>query len=127
MPSILATTAIALAVVGGGVEIAGQMSAASAKSKAANYNAQIQERNSEVSLQNSRLAGEAGNVQLDQQGLKSKAISGEIKANQGASGVDVGSESFSDVRESQRELSQTDAINIRANATKEAYGYQVQS
>lgn len=119
--------AIGASVLGGVIQADGQAQQARAASQAAAYNAQVSERNSKVALQNADLAMQAGNTQIEQQELKNRAVFGEVRANQGASGIDVGSGSFKDVRKSVDVLGQEDALNIRANAVKEAYGYQTQA
>lgn len=131
MPSVtlptLAYAALGASAIGTGVAIMGQQSQAKAASQAANYNAQVQERDSQVAQQNAKLSSEAGTQQVEAYELKARAQAGDIKANQGASGVDVNSGSFQQVRQSQDELSQVDALTIRSNATKEAYGYETQA
>lgn len=127
MGPALPFVAIAATVAGGVMQAAGQAQQASAASKAAAYNAQVSQRNSEVAIQNARLASEAGTAEVASQELKNRALSGEMAANQGASGVDVGSGSFKAVNESERQLGQLDAMTIRSNATKEAYGYETQA
>lgn len=122
----LAAAAIGASVVQGVVGYEGAKAEAKAQSQAAAYNSQVALNNASVAAQNARLAGEAGQVQVANQELKARAALGNIKANQGASGVDVNSGSSVDTRISADEVAQQDALNIRANAAKEAYGYQTQ-
>lgn len=105
----------------------GSIFSGQAQQSAANYNAQIQLKNAQQAKINSQIAAQAGNAQVESQGFRNRAMAGSIKASEGASGIDVNSGSFSDVQRSQRELGQLDALTIRSNATREAYGYATQA
>lgn len=122
----LAPLAVAAMVGGTAVSTYGAIQQGQSQSAAANYNAQVQMKNAQQAKINSQLAAEAGNAQVESQGFKNRARIGTLKAEQGASGVTVGQDSFADVVESQRQLGQLDALTIRSNATKEAYGYLTQ-
>lgn len=100
----------------------GRQAAASAK-----YNAAVQANNATIAKRNADFAIQEGNANVAAEQLKTRATVGAIKANQAASGVDVGSRSSVDVRSSARELGQLNAINIRSNATRKAYGYQTEA
>lgn len=100
----------------------GQASAASAR-----YNAAVTADNAQIQKNNASLAAQAGEAQAGMSEMKTRATVGAIAANQAAAGIDVGSGSALDVRSSARELGELDAINIRSNAARTAYGYQVQS
>lgn len=130
MPSItlplVAYSALGLMAVGGAVGTYGAIQAGDAAKGSANYNAKVAQRNSAVSQENATIASQSGEAQAGIQGQKTKATVGAITANQGASGVDIGSGSATDVRSSARELGELDALTIRSNAAREAYGYQVQ-
>lgn len=52
---------------------------------------------------------------------------GAIKAAEAAGNVDVNSGSAVDVQSSAAALGELNAITIRGNAAKEAYGYETQS
>lgn len=123
----MAWLALATQAAGTLAQSYGQLSSAHAAADAAKYNSAVALKNSEQSLQNSRFAAEAGEAKMEQQGLKTRAEIGNTIANQAASGVDVHSGSAADVQASERVLGTMDAINVRGNAVKEAYGYQVQA
>lgn len=91
------------------------------------YNAEQARQNSAVAVQNEAIAGQAGSEQAAISSLHSRATVGALKANQAASGVDVNSGSALDTRVSAQDIGELDAMTIRSNATKEAYGYKVQS
>lgn len=79
---------------------------------------------SQVAGYNADLSAAVGEAKSTQFGMKTAAQLGTIKAKQGASGVDVHSKSFTDVRESAREMGMLDALTIRSDAAREAYGYR---
>lgn len=119
--------AAALAVVGAAVSAYGQMQSADAASKASSYNAAVARNNAIIANQNAEYAAKAGEAQAEQASLKSRAEVGAIKANQAAGNVDVNSGSALDVRSSAKELGQLNAITVRSNAARTAYGYQTQA
>ncbi len=59
--------------------------------------------------------------------MKTRGQVGAIEASQAASNITVGSGSAVDVRSSAAEMGELDALTIRSNAEKQAYGYQTQA
>lgn len=113
--------------IGGLVQAVGAQSQAKAAAQTANYNASVANVNAQQAKNNATLAANAGEEQAAIQSQKTKAAVGSIVANQAAGGIDVNSGSALDVRESATELGSLDALTIRSNAAKEAYGYQTQA
>lgn len=105
----------------------GSSQSAGAQAGAYTYNSEIAQQNQEIANQNAELASESGEQQAAAQELKNRATVGSIKANQAASGIDVNQGSAVDVRASAAELGQLDAMNIRAEAARQAYAYQNQA
>lgn len=126
IPILLGVTAVTT-IAGGLSQAAGERKQAQAQTAAANYNAQVALQNSATATQNAQIAGESGAVQAGNQELRTAAGVSSDKANQAASGVDVNSGSAVGVRSSASELGMLDALTIRSNAAKEAYGYQTQA
>src|ERR1051326_2341578 len=104
----------------------GAQEAASAQKAAYMYNARVAMNNSKAAAMKAQLAGEAGAAQAQIKGMQGKATLGQITANQGASGLDVNTGSAVATRASARELSMIDTQTVRSNASREAYGYQIQ-
>ncbi len=126
----MATVGTVSSVLGGLGTVASALGAiqqGQAAKKSANYNAQIQEHNAEIAQNNATLAGREGaaNAAIEQQ--KARANVAGIKAAQAANGVDVNTGSAVDVRSSAAELGELNAITVRSNAVKQAYGYQTQA
>lgn len=109
------------------VAASGAQQAAAANRDSANFRAQVSLNNQQISQKNSELATAAGAEQAAEQGLKTKAVVGKIKAAQAASNIDVNSGSAVDVRSSASELGQLDALTVRSNAARAAYGFDVQA
>lgn len=97
---------------------------AQAEANSATYNSEVAANNAKISTQNAAFAAAEGNSKVEAQQQKTRAQVGAITANQGASGVDVNSGSAPDVRSSARETGELSAINIRADAARQAYGFQ---
>lgn len=125
--SFLAYAGLASSAVSAVVGALGASQSAKAQSEASNYNAQIASENQQVATQNATLATQAGEQQAAMSGQKTRAEVGAIKANEAAANIDVNSGSAVDVRSSAAQLGELDAINIRSNAAREAYGYQTQA
>jgi len=126
--------AAAVGSIGMGASLAGGiMGAIGAKTTAEdtqnmyNYQAGIAQINSKIDLQNADYARNQGEIQATQFGLKEAQQEAGIKVAQSASGLDVNSGSAVDVQRSQRQLGQMDLTQIRSNAAKTAYDFDVKS
>lgn len=97
-----------------------------ATSAADKYNAQLASKNALVAKQNATIAGQSGEAKAAASELHTRAATGAIKANEAASGVDVNSGSAVDVQSSAGALGELDALTVRSNATREAFGYETQ-
>jgi hypothetical protein len=92
---------------------------------ASGLQAKIAKNNQTVAAQNAAYTAQAGEVEGEQAGLRNRAVSGTIRARQAAGGVDVNTGSAATVQGSAAELGAMDAMTIRSNAARAAYGYQV--
>lgn len=125
-PSV-GTIATAASAVGGVVGAVGAYQQSQAASNAAKYNAQVSTQNATLAQRNASISAQSGEAQVGMQQQKTRATLGAIKANQAASGLDVNSGSAVDVRSSASELGELDALTVRSNAMREAFGYRTQS
>lgn len=116
-----------LAAAAIGLQGAGQIAQSQAAAASSNYNAKIAGNNAKIADQNSSYAGAEGETQAAQQEAKNKSIAGAIKVGQGASGIDVNTGSAANVQASQDEVGMLDALTIRSNAARKAYGYQTEA
>lgn len=85
-------------------------------------------------LQNAAYADSAANdavkrgaVEEDQQRLQTTAAIGTQRAGFAANGVDVNSGSAANIQDDTAQLGEFDALTIRNNAAREAWGYRTQS
>lgn len=125
-PASLAIGSLVIGAVSTGLQMAGQAKAARAQESQYAYQAQVAKNNALIAQQNKQYATEKGEVDATAQGLKNRQEMGALAAAQAASGVDVNTGSPVSVRASAQELAQLDALTIRSNALREAYGYDVQ-
>lgn len=119
---VIATVA---GLAGGAVSAYGQYESGQATSAAASYQAQVAANNAAIARQNAELSMQAGEQQAGISEMRTRANVGTTKAGQAASGVDVNSASSTNVRAGEAEIGQLDALTIRSNAAKQAYGYEV--
>lgn len=122
----LAYGSTALSGLGGVVGAVGAKNTAEAQAKSAEYQAQVNAQNTKLAEANAGIASQAGEAQAGIQGQRGKAQVGAILAAQGASGIDPYTGSARDVRQSASDLSQLNALTVRSEAIKQAYGYQTQ-
>lgn len=115
-----------LAIAGPALSAIGQVNQGFAASKSASYQSQVAANNAAIAAQNARLTMETGAAKEAAQGMKSRATVGHITAAEGASGIDVNTGSAAAVRSAAAELGELDAMTIRSNSAREAYGYKVQ-
>lgn len=105
----------------------GSYESAEASAQAASYQAQVARNNALIANQNAAWAGEAGAAKESAQGMKNAAQVGNLKAKQGASGVDVNTGSSANVAAAAAELGNLDLGTTRSNTAREVYGYETQS
>jgi hypothetical protein len=103
------------------------MEAGEASAAANAYKAQVATNNAEIARRNAISDAQAGDTAAFNQGLKTRAKVGAEKAQQGASGIDVNTGSAADVRKGTQQLGMLDALTIRSNAARKAYGDLVES
>lgn len=122
----LPLVALGIGAVGAGVSAYGTYEKGQADSAAATYQSQVAANNAAIDRQNIALTEASGAAKEATQGMKTAAAVGSIKAGQGASGIDVNTGSAANVRSAAGKLGALDALTIRSNTAREAYGYEVQ-
>jgi len=106
-----------LSTVGGVLGAVGTYQQGMFQSKIATYNAQLAEQGKEAALT-------AGSNAESIKRMQTGKLVGEEAAAQAAGGVDVGGGSAEQVRNATKVSGEMDALNIRYNAARSAYGYQ---
>ncbi len=116
-----------MTAIGGGVSALGSIMGGVSASRSDKYNAKVAEENAALAKQNAAFEGAIGESNVGLAGLKTKQEFGAIKAAQAAHGVDVNTGSAKAVQNSQAETGMLNAANIRSNAARQAYGFEVQA
>lgn len=116
----------AMAVAGAGLKAYGAIQEGQAASDASNYNAAAAGFNAEQSRRNAELTSEAGAAKAAMVGRDTRAAFGSERARAAGSGLNPNTGSAADVQASTAELGHLDAMTIRSNATREAYGHQIE-
>jgi len=119
--------ASAASIGAGAIGALGSIEQSRSSAAAAGYNSQVAAQNAALATQNASFAGAQGEQETAAEGAKTKAAVGATLANEGASGINVDTGSNVNVRESEAKLGMLNALTIRSNAAKSAYGYQTQS
>ncbi len=122
----LAIGSLASSVIGGGVSAFGAYSKGQSEGMSADYASAVARNNAITAENNAKYALAAGDVQSENQQMKTKAVLGTQKAAQAANGIDVNSGTAVDVRRSTAELGHLDALTILNNASNKAAGYRAQ-
>ena len=91
------------------------------------YDQSVADTNAKIATLQSKQTLEAGDIMASRQNLKTQATVGAIRAQQGASGVDVASGSSALVRNSVQTVGAMDELTIRNNAARAAWGFQTQA
>lgn len=114
-------------VAGGLLSAFGAEKEGAAAQQAYNYRAQVAKINADINRQNAAWARTKGEKEAVQYGMKAAQIRGQIKAQQGASGLDVNTGSAKEVQRSQEIIKDMDLSMIRENAAKIAYDYETKA
>jgi predicted subunit of tRNA(5-methylaminomethyl-2-thiouridylate) methyltransferase len=105
---------------------AGQVQQAKATAEANKYNAQVAEMNAEIADKQAKDATERGKQEEQQKRLQTAQLEGRQKAAIAANGIDLSFGSPLDTIVDTAKMGEIDALNVRTNAYREAYGYKVQ-
>jgi hypothetical protein len=124
----------AMAVVGIGASLAGGITSAMGAKQMGqvqlqmnNYQAGVAMLNAKIAKENADYSLAKGEKDAAKYGMAAAQRMGSIKAAQGASGFDVNTGTAVNVRDSQKQVTDIDMNQIRANAARTAYDYNVQS
>lgn len=128
---ISATTAayvsIGSALASAAVGTFGAIQQGNAAKNAAEYQAAVDRNNQQVAAWQAADALERGQEAERQQRLRAQSALGSQKAAMAANGLDLTSGSPLDILGDTAMYGELDALTIRSNAEREAYGYRVQS
>lgn len=109
-----------------GSSVFGAISGGRSQAASSRYAETVAANNAQIAKQNADYAAQEGEVNAAKKERETRAKLGGLLADQGASGVDVNSGSAVDVRSSAASIGALDALTIRSNAARQAYGYETQ-
>lgn len=122
----IAEASLALSAAGTGVNVLGQAQAGKAAQAQANYQAAVARNNQIIAERQAADALQRGEIAEKQHRLRVGQLAGRQRVALAANGVVVDQGSALDILGDTRELGELDALTIRSNAEREAYGYRVQ-
>lgn len=105
----------------------GNIAQSRAQAASAGFNAQVASNNAQIATQNANFTAGEGEQNVGAAGASTKAAVAATLANEAGSGIDVNTGSPVSVRESEAKLGMLNALNIRSQAAKQAYGFQTQA
>jgi Zn-dependent metalloprotease len=117
----LAVTAVSGVVAAGGAVMQGQ-----AQAKQAKYQAAVETNNATIAGWQAQDATQRGQIEEQRQRLATARLRGAQRAGMASNGVEIDSGSPLDVLMDTAQLGQLDALTIRSNAEREAYGLRNQ-
>ena len=118
-PTTIAYGVSALLMVAGGVQTA------RAQKAAGEYQAQVDEQNAKIGRQQADQARQIGNMEEERQMRRVRAAVATQRAAQAANGLDVNSGTALDLQAETAGFGAADALNIRSNALRQAWGFEV--
>lgn len=124
--STLGTVATVAGLAGTGISAIGAIQQGNAQAAEATYSAQVSKNNEAIAGQYAEQATQTGEAQAVAQGLRERQQQQAVTAGIAAGGIDVNTGSAAQVRESARELGETDVETVRQQAALQAYGYRTQ-
>ncbi len=104
----------------------GASTTAAANADAYNYKAAVANNNAIIAKRNADQATAAGGIAGQNNDLKSKNLAGQQLVAQASNGLDVGSGTNVNVRDSAANLGHLDTLTILANAAKNSAGFKAQ-
>ena len=126
-PVSLAAVGVGAGVAGAGVGAIGSLFQGSAQSNMYQYQAGVARVNATLAKQDSEYAKEAGNVEQQQSGMRTRAEVGSTRAGMAAGNVDINTGSGAQGVKSEIAIGQENQGVIQANAAKRAYGFDVKA
>lgn len=123
--SLATATLIAMAAAAA-ASAAGTAISSIQQSKQADYQSKVAENNNVIAQQMAQDALNRGQAKEQEQRRKTAALISNQRTAFAANGVDINSGSAVDVQADTAGLGELDALNIRNNAQREAYGFQSQ-
>lgn len=126
-PASLALIGMAAGAAGSGVKAFGSYEGGQATQAQMAYQAQVAQNNAIIAQRNAQWDIQAGEAAANDRGMKTRAQAGTATANLAASGVATGVGSAGQAVAGIKEIGMLDSLRIRSNASRQAYGDEVQA
>ena len=123
----LAYVSMGSQVLGGLLGAKGSYDSAQASKTAYAIQAAVAQENARVSQEQARLALEAGTVNEQTVRLKTAGMFGAQRTAMAANGIDLGEGTATDILTTTKYMGERDALTVRDNAARAAWGYRVQA
>lgn len=123
-PETLAIASIAATVGSTGIQIMGQSQAAAASKASYEYQAAVQRNNQIIAQRQADDARARGAVEADKRRAQAQQLIGRQRAALAGNGVEVDTGSALDITSDTAAAGELDALTVRANAEREALGYE---
>lgn len=117
---------LALTAVSTAVGVMGSIQQGKAAQAQANYQAQVSENNAKITQWQAQDAIARGKVEEEQHRKQVARFLGTQRAGIAGSGFELGDETSMSILGDTAAMGELDALTIRSNAAREAWGYQVQ-
>jgi hypothetical protein len=123
----LAGAATAATVASGAIGAYGAIQSGQAQKKQARYQAGVERNNATIAGWQAQDATQRGQIEEQRQRLATARLKSSQRAAFGSNGVEIDSGSPLDILMDTAQLGELDALTIRSNAEREAYGFRSQS
>jgi hypothetical protein len=123
----LAGAATAATAVSGAVGAYGAIAQGKAQKSQARYQSAVERNNATIAGWQATDAQQRGQIEEQRQRLATARLRGAQRAGMAANGIEIDSGSPLDVLMDTAQLGELDALTIRSNAEREAYGFRSQS
>jgi|SRR5882724_2249626 len=123
---VLAAASLAASAASAGVGAIGAGQSADAAAASANYKAQVASNNAKIAKMNADQATFSGQVAAESNDLKTKNLVATQVVTEASHGLDVGSGTNVNLRESAEALGHLDTLTILSNAAKNTQGFKAQ-
>lgn len=122
-----AAAVAALPTVAAGASAAGGLFSAYGQYQAGKYQSDVARDNARVAELQARDANIRGGMEEDRYRRQLAQFQGQQRATAGAAGRDLASGTTADLLAQTADIGEQDALQIRSNAMREAYGFKVQA
>jgi hypothetical protein len=118
--------ALGATALSGAVGAYGAIQSGRAQSAQAKYQSAVERNNATIAGWQAEDATQRGKIEEQRQRLQTARLRGAQRAGMASNGVEIGSGSSLDVLMDTAQLGELDALTIRSNAEREAYGLRTQ-